>query len=74
MHPDIYAFWEKQGYKIIYKSTGIWMAYKNEVNIKIAYKSFLTISKVNYPDYYIWDSKYVSEEHMLKIIKMKVFL
>ena len=75
MHPDIYSFWEKQGYQLAFdKQSGIWQASKDNEKIEVAYKSFLTVYYTTYPDYYIWNNKYISEKHMLKLVRMKAFL
>jgi hypothetical protein len=74
MHPLIYKFWENNGYSLTFRKSGYWVGIKQRQEIEVAYRSFLNISKNNYPDYYIWENEEVSEEHMLKIIKMKAFL
>lgn len=76
MHPQIHEFWEKNGYRLRFmKSTGMWIAEKDKaITVNVAYRSFLTISKNNHPDFYLWNEEQVSEEYMLKIVKMKAFI
>jgi hypothetical protein len=78
MHPEIRKFWCDRGWEIVYfQDHRIFQARRQSIvdhdfaiwNVEIVAK-FLALTTIKY---YL-DGKWYSQDEMLKIIKMKVFL